>query len=384
MIGSRLRETRYWRNRQERRQLARFESLSRRLQQMADSVDDGQSRKRNRLGRIAGARRPFADGEEKPRIVAFGAANWESYGLWPALSKASRFTLWPHEKAVATVSTSERYRSTVTSSFLRFIDEEDARSLVSCVFFYASGAHISLELLDGLRDRGIWTIVLGLDDKHQLSAPAHGAATLPHQMRIALKCDLYWTTWRLASDAINASGGSAWYAPPGGDPQFFRPTLRDKDIDLLFVGSRYGHRSSLVNYLRSRKLTVGTHGRGWGGPSPDFVTTLDLFSRSRIILGNGMVGYMSDVKHLKGRDFEVPMAAEVYLTTFNPELCEFFAIGEEILCYGSFSDCAEIAREILSTESRARRIRESARARCVRDHTWDSRIAQLFLQIAQP
>lgn len=347
---------------------------------MADSAGDGASRKRERLAAIAASRRPFIDREKRPRIVAFGANSWERYGLWPALARISDFSLWLYETEVPAASTGDRYRSTVAKRFLGFIDE-NVKSQVNAVFFYASGAHISSQLLDALHSRGIWTIVMGLDDKHQLSDPGDGSGKLPHQLRVALECDLYWTTWRLASDAINASGGSAWYAPPGGDPEFFHPTPREKDLDILLVGSRYGHRASLVSYLRSRRLSVSTHGHGWGGTPPDFTQTLELLSRSKVVLGDGSVGYMSDVRHLKGRDFEIPMAGELYLTTFNSELTEFFKIGEEILCYCSFAECAEIARDILSHDSRARCIRERARERCIRDHTWDSRFVQLFSQL---
>jgi hypothetical protein len=225
--------------------------------------------------------------------------------------------------------------------------------------------------------------VLGLDDKHQLSDPVGAVAGVSNQLRVALTCDLYWTTWSLAADAINSAGGSSWFAPPGGDPEFFRPVQRPKAIDLLFVGSRYGHRGPLVNYLRSNGLKVKAYGRGWGQPPPDFAATLDLFSRSRVVIGNGSVGYMNSVRHLKGRDFEVPMAGEVYLTTTNPELSQFFSVSEEILCYNSFAECAEIAHDILGQEWKAQTIRQSARERCVRDHTWDSRLSQLFSQLTQ-
>jgi len=384
MMATRLRETRYWIGRQERNQQARFDSLQHRLESMAKSRNDRDSLQRKRLVKLAASRRPFTGETGKPRVVAFGADDWERYGLWPAMSKASNFTLWQYLNEVPAGETDATYRALVARKFLQFVDQEDAKSPVSCVFFYAAGLHISSELLESFHARGIWTIILGLDDKQQLSDPADAIDGQPNQLRVALKCDLYWTTWNLAADAINASGGSAWFAPPGGDPECFRPQKRPKDIDIVFVGSRYGHRGPLVSYLRSKGLTVNAYGRGWAGFPPDFSSTVDLFARSRIVLGNGSVGYMSRVHHLKGRDFEIPMAGEAYLTTANPELHDFFDIGEEILCYDSFADCAEIARDILKQPTRAEAIRRNARDRCMRDHTWDLRLAQLFAQTIHP
>ncbi|MFN2603258.1 MAG: glycosyltransferase [Gemmatimonadaceae bacterium] len=383
MIATRLRETRYWIDRQQRNQRARFDSLALRLQSMAQSCDDHDSLKCARLAKLSASRRGFTERNRRPRVIAFGADDWERYGLWPAMSKATDFTLWEHQSEVPVGQTDDTYRSRVARKFLQFVDQEDAKSVVSCVFFYAAGSHISSELLESLHSRGIWTVVLGLDDKHQLSDPVDAVDGMSNQLRVALKCDLYWTTWSLAAKAINSTGGAGWFAPPGGDPEFFRPLQRPKDIDLLFVGSRYGHRGPLVSYLRSKGLKVNAYGRGWGEAPPDFASTLDLFSRSRVVIGNGSVGYMNGVRHLKGRDFEVPMAGAVYLTTTNPELSQFFEVGEEILCYDSFADCADIAHDILDQKSKAQRIRENARERCVRDHTWDSRLSQLFSQLTQ-
>ena len=383
MIATRLRETRYWIERQERNQQARFDSLLHRLESMAKSRNDRDSLQRERLAKLAASRRAFTDETGKPRVIAFGADDWERYGLWPAMSRASNFTLWQYQNEVSALKTDDAYRKVVAQKFLQFVDQEDAKCPVTCVFFYAAGLHVSSELLSSLHARGIWTIILGLDDKHQLSDPDGAVDGLSNQLRVALKCDLYWTTWKLAADAINSAGGSAWFAPPGGDPEFFRPVQRAKDIDLVFVGSRYGHRGPLVNYLRSKGLKVDAYGRGWGQAPPDFASTLDLFSRARVVIGNGSVGYMNGVRHLKGRDFEVPMAGEVYLTTTNPELSQFFSVGQEILCYNSFADCAEIAHDILQQESKARTIRQRARERCVNDHTWDSRLSQLFSQLTQ-
>ena len=73
-------------------------------------------------------------------------------------------------------------------------------------------------------------------------------------------------------------------------------------------------------------------------------------------LGVGGVGHLDEVQHLKGRDFEVPMCGAVYLTTYNPELCDWYQVGEEILCYGSFQNCAEILINLLSDSKKMEKI----------------------------
>src|SRR5438067_3113142 len=150
MIAIRLRETRYWIERQQRNQQARFDSLTARLNTMAESCADRNSLKSARIARLSASRRAFSDGIRKPRVIAFGADDWERYGLWPAMSRASDFTLWHHQNEVPVDQTDDSYRARVARKFLQLVDREDAKSPVSCVFFYAAGSHVSSELLESL------------------------------------------------------------------------------------------------------------------------------------------------------------------------------------------------------------------------------------------
>ena len=151
-----------------------------------------------------------------------------------------------------------------------------------------------------------------------------------------------------------------------------------QDIDVLFLGQKYGNRARLISRLRSRGFKVVTAGNGWPEGFADFDKSLELVNRAKVVLGIGDVGYLSSVQHLKGRDFEIPMCGAVYLTTYNPELADWFEIGREILCYDSPQDCEEILRGLLNNPDKQRELRNAAVARSLKDHTWEHRIAKLF------
>ena len=87
------------------------------------------------------------------------------------------------------------------------------------------------------------------------------------------------------------------------------------------------------------------------------------------------------VYHLKGRDFEVPMCGAAYLTSYHPQLCDWFRIGEEILCYSSPQNCAELLLTVLGDDKRLASVRSAARARSLQDHTWETRFTRLFEMI---
>jgi hypothetical protein len=322
------------------------------------------------------AERRRLDGEP-PTVAAFGGSGWLQYGFWPAFAKLTRFHLSAygeeHAPPVAGESGAEM-RQRRERGFLKFVDEIGA---VDVAFFYASGEHLSSALFAELHRRGIWTVVMGLDDQHQFLGP-RDADDVPHQQRIACLCDVYWTTWKLGAQIVLNWGGTPWLAPEGADPEFHRCEPRERDIDVLFVGLRSRHRASLVEFLGRRGFRVSTFGEGWPAGSVDFETAVGLFNRAKIVLGVGETGGMPGVRCLKGRDFEVSMCGAAYLTSYQPELADCFRIGEEIACYSSLEECAQLIHYYLEHPDKAEKLRQAARARCLADHTWQRRVGALL------
>jgi spore maturation protein CgeB len=96
------------------------------------------------------------------------------------------------------------------------------------------------------------------------------------------------------------------------------------------------------------------------------------------VLGLGDVGALTEVKHTKGRAFEVPMSGGLYLTTFNPELADAYIVGKEILCYTSLEECVELLNWVRRYPLQASEIRRAGLCRSLRDHTWQNRFATIL------
>lgn len=311
------------------------------------------------------------------RTAVFGACDWEVHGLWPALGRIGTMEQFEYSRAVAPrVEPSSAVRSRLGMEFLKRIDRWAGMAPVNLVFIYAAGFWVDPSMLRELARRRIWTVLMGLDDKQQMPGPRVGNM-VGWQLEAAQNVDLYWTTWRTGADWLAARGVRAWYAPEAADPGVFSPKTAERDIDVLWIGRGYGKRRALVRYLRSRGFEVEAHGPGWESGHVPFEGMLDLYARSKVVLGMGGVGPTEEIKHLKGRDFEAPMAGALYLTSYNPELADHFVIGRELLCYSSFVECADTLRWILGRPDVAQQIRNSARNRCVADHTWDARIRRI-------
>ena len=117
-----------------------------------------------------------------------------------------------------------------------------------------------------------------------------------------------------------------------------------------------------------------------------FEDMVRLFSRSKISMNFSACGNPSEMRHgrlvqVKLRDFEAPMSGALLFTEHQEELREFFEVGKEIVCYNDVDDLIEKARLYLKEPGEADKIRVAARARSLRDHTWENRFEELFSKL---
>jgi len=242
---------------------------------------------------------------------------------------------------------------------------------------YADSANFSPNLIRALHDRGCWTVLMGLDDRHTFVRHRVGDLDVGVEV-IAPSVDLYWTSWRTGRLAHYAIGSRAWLGGVAADPSFYRPVPVAKDIDVLFLGQAYGVRRELISSIQSFGIQVECRGYGWGSGYLGFEDLVRLFSRAKVVLGVSTVGAMDDVTILKGRDFEVPMCGACYLTQYVEELSDFFRIGQDIVCYFSAAQAADILKSLLRDEQRRASLQRNALAHSVECNTWEHRLTAMY------
>jgi hypothetical protein len=192
-------------------------------------------------------------------------------------------------------------------------------------------------------------------------------AAIAHAIDLNLTCDPN------AAARYFAHGGLATFYPEAADPNSYFPMDLPYEYDVSFVGACYGWRPRLIEGLRRQQIEVTCFGKGWPRGSIGNDEMNGIYARSCINLGIGGVGYSHKLLCLKGRDFEVPMSGALYLTQDNPELSLVFNVGREILTYRDIDDCASKIRELLRDKTGAAEIRRLARARSLKDHTYEAR-----------
>jgi hypothetical protein len=173
-------------------------------------------------------------------------------------------------------------------------------------------------------------------------------------------------------------GGLAMFWPEAAHPGYHRPYDLQFDYDVSFAGACYGWRPTFIEKLRRRGVQVECFGGGWPNGPLSGEDMIRLYSRSRVNLGFGGVGYCSKLMCLKGRDFEVPMSGGLYLTQSNPELLLVYDVGREVLAYEDDADCARTILGLLADPERAALIRHAGRERALREHSYWERWMRVF------
>jgi hypothetical protein len=270
-------------------------------------------------------------------------------------------------------------RQHMSEIFLRYAQRVSREHRVDWVFTYASALELLPEVIDQVRSITNAPVVgMCFDDKQSWSGPVIGGLRCG-QVPIASKLDLAWTSARVACEWYMVEGGNPILLPEGCNPNSYSPADVRQDIEVCFVGQAYGQRPRFVAKLKRLGVQVHAVGPGWPAGVLSDPQVVELFRRSKIILGSGGIGWSRDLKNVKGRDFDAPAVGNApYLTSFNPELADYFDLGKEVLCYSCEDECVDQIRWLLSDEPRRLAIARAGRRRCLAEHTWIHRFTKIL------
>jgi len=176
---------------------------------------------------------------------------------------------------------------------------------------------------------------------------------------------------------------------PACDPLEHRPLAlepaerADLGSDLTYVGWGYPNRLRLFEELRD--FDVKLWGVGWEA-SPALLPRVrrepvhglkktKIYNAARIVVNLQSTTYQVD--GVTCRPFEVAACGGFCLSEPKKDLQAFFVPGEEIVTFDGPADLREKAAYYLAHEDERRAIAERARARVLREHTYEHRARQV-------
>lgn len=289
-----------------------------------------------------------------------------SYGLWPGN---------PSDKEASSLAS---IRKANDDQMLLQIEQAIALQGVDLLIGQMWAGLISKEALSKVHEMGIPIINISMDDR----LPGNWSIKDNIKMGsvgLGPSLDMVLTTSPESCIWYGVEGYPSIFWPLASDPGVYSPSTSSKrDIDVLFIGNKYGVRGQIVNYLQNNGVKVDCYGRGWPNGYANSEQMASLSKRAKIILGVGTVGHCQNVYTLKLRDFDAPMSGAMYLTHRNPDLCQLYAEGKEIECYEYPKEALNKIRFYLEHPIDLARIAKCGHEKALDRDTWDKRLLTTF------
>lgn len=187
---------------------------------------------------------------------------------------------------------------------------------------------------------------------------------------------------RSEAESFAAEGINAHFVANGYDPKLAAfPTTRVPEI--VFVGSRYENRETILLALKDAGLSVRAYGRGWSHHPFDRLRTWEL-KRPNLPAERDIPLYEAyrvqaaaaaslNVHGLQAglamRTFEVPGMNGLQLID-RPDVAEFYEIGKEVLLYQSTEELIELCQHIIADPRWSDSIRAAGLKRSQAEHTF--------------
>jgi hypothetical protein len=217
---------------------------------------------------------------------------------------------------------------------------------------------------------------------------------LPASMQIAPQFDLFYTQDPQTLGDYGALDIRAKRCDPATDPELYRPTraASSVDCDVLTYGKWTPYRDRLIAALAA-KVRVRVHAyageRRWSVPTRAPLDTPErlcaALNGARLALETALLddaeGKYRDAYRITPRPFFAASCGVPSLIESFPGLEAFFEPGAEIATYDSAEDAAARAQELVADEPARAAMGRRARARALRDHTWERRVEQFVLDL---
>lgn len=241
---------------------------------------------------------------------------------------------------------------------------------------------ISKEALSEISLMSIPIINISMDDKLSknwtyCSGVRMGGVGLAKDVDITLTTTPEVVGWYISE------GGNAAFFPLGSSKELFAgdPLSKNRDIDVLFIGNKYGYREDLINYLINNDVKVSAWGTGWENGFSDFERSIELSKRAKIVLGLGTVGHTRNHFTLKLRDFDGPMSGALYLTHRSKVISDIFKEGVHIECYLSKEECLNKINFYLGNDYERLALARAGQLYSIENYEWSNRLSWIFSKI---
>lgn len=236
----------------------------------------------------------------------------------------------------------------------------------------------NIDLLSEIKKKyGFRIINICMDDRHSFLMPTFRSKYNRGTSGLIPILDGSLVSAKECVNWYNSMGVKSRYFPEASSKKFFykMPNIK-KDIDVGFVGAKYGRRASYIEYLKANDVDVICYGSGWENGRLDNECVNKFFNRCKIVIGFGFI--LDSVKFcsLKLRDFDVPLSGSFYLTSFNEDLLDLFPGINKDRFFSSKDDMLAKVKYFLKNEAERETIADAMHLYAMQNHTYVDRFLE--------
>jgi hypothetical protein len=150
----------------------------------------------------------------------------------------------------------EEHRPLAEAALLAQLDAAHRGAPIDLFFSYFYSVCARPETIRRIHDMGIVTMNWYCNGSYQFDlvseiAPAYDFSLVPEEDRL---------------DDYRRVGANPIYCQEAANPDIYRPMPVERDLDVVFVGARYGERSGYIRYLVDHDIDIRVFGPGWLRP----------------------------------------------------------------------------------------------------------------------
>ena len=259
----------------------------------------------------------------------------------------------------------------------------------SDIFFKINGRHqMNQMLLDTVRQGNFDLVLLSKTDSMNYEllpeinryAPTWYFFMDPMAVAMSINAKEYAkrATWASATfsdvvDHFQDAGSNVHWITQGLDPGEFSPRPTEKDIDVVFVGSREEKRERFVARLRRANIEVTCFGNGWENDAVYQNELANIYQRSKIVLN-----FCREGSGFSIRVFQVMGTGSFLLTEYCTDLESFF---ERRVHMDWFRDDDELSDRIdyyLRNDFEREQLAREGCALVHQRHTWEKSLNSMM------
>ena len=269
-------------------------------------------------------------------------------------------------------------KNIANQKMLEFVEKVTKDNKIDVIVCYLSGHSTTPEVLERIKSYGIPMVNEALDDERKFVS-RKGKDGIRRGLKDVCKYfDLSLTTSKSAIIKYIVEGANPMYKDYAGNEKIYKNLDIPKKYDVGFVGASYGIRGHYIKYLQDNGINVYAKGSGWDEGFATDEEMIEIFNKSKIVIGFATVGSNDDIYILKGRDFEVPLTGSFYITGNHDELKEYFNIGKDIETYTSKEDLLKKIKYYLENENEREKIAETGYLKCLNKYTATKAYKKIF------